>query len=159
MKMFSQHLSRRRQHGSAAVELAIVIPVLLIVMTVPIFFARYFWHYTVAHKAAQDAARYLSTVSVREMRSSSLSNMANEVARGIAEEEIEDLSPGGEEAPAVQVFCGPNKLCTGFGAAAMPETIAVRVEMDVFDNVFGVVNTAFYGWRISAVAEVRYVGR
>lgn len=148
----------QRQRGSAAVELAIVLPILFFMMTVPIFFARYFWHYTVAHKAAHDAARYLSTVSVREMRNSALSATAGQIARGIAAEEITDLSPG-EDAPIIDVFCGPNTSCNGYSAAAMPETISVTVRMNMFDNVFGAVSTGFYGWPIVAKAEVRYVGR
>ena len=142
----------------AAVELALVLPILFVLMTVPLFFARYFWHYTVAHKAANDAARYLSTISVREMRSPALSAAAGAIARGIAEEEVADLSPG-QDAPVIEVFCGPNKLCSGYGSVAMPETITVRVEMDMFDSIFNAVGTSFYGWRIVAMAEVRYVGR
>ena len=148
----------RRQSGSAAVELAIVLPILFISMTVPIFFARYFWHYTVAHKAALDAARYLSTVSVREMRSPTLAATAGQIANGIAAEELADLSPG-KDAPTIEVFCGPSKLCIGYNAVAMPETIKVRVSMNLIDNVFGVVSTSFYGWPIVADVEVRYVGR
>lgn len=148
----------KRQGGSAAVELAIVMPILFVLMTVPIFFARYFWHYTVAHKAAQDAARYLSTISVREMRSAALSATAGQIARGIAAEEIADLLPG-KDKPVIEVFCGPTKLCSGYSASAMPETIAVSVDMDMIDTLFGVVGTGFYGWHIGAVAEVRYVGR
>ena len=148
----------RRQRGSAAVELALVLPTLVILMTVPLFFARYFWHYTVAHKAALDAARYLSTVSVREMRSASLAATAGQIANGIAAEEIADLSPG-KDKPSIEIFCGSSNLCIGYGAATMPETIKVRVSMNMFDNVFGAVNTGRYGWRIIAEAEVRYVGR
>ena len=146
-----------RQHGSAAVELAIVLPILFVLMTVPIFFGRYFWHYTVAHKAAQDAARYLSTISVREMRSASLAATAGQIASGIAAEEIADLSPG-EDVPVIEVRCG-QFYCTGQNAAALPETVSVNVKMNMFDNIFGVVSTGFYGWPIIATAEVRYVGR
>jgi Flp pilus assembly protein TadG len=148
----------RRQSGSAAVELALVLPTLIVLMTVPLFFARYFWHYTVAHKAALDAARYLSTVSVREMRGATLSATAGQIANGIAAEEIADLSPG-EDKPTIDVFCGPNKSCNGYGAVAMPETITVKVSLNMFDNVFGAVYTGNYGWPIVAEAEVRYVGR
>lgn len=148
----------RRQHGSAAVEMAIVLPILFVLMTVPLFFARYYWHYTVAHKAAHDAARYLSTVSVREMRSPILAATAGQIANGIAAEEIADLWPG-QDAPTIHVLCGTNRPCDGYNALAMPETIVVRVSMNMFDNVFGVVGTGFYGWPIVAEAEVRYVGR
>ena len=147
----------RRQSGSAAIELALVLPILFILMTVPLFFARYFWHYTAAQKAAQDAARYLATISVREMRSATLSATAGEIAHGIAEEEIADLSPG-KDAPTIDVRCGL-RPCNGYGAVAMPETIVVTVSMNMVDNVFGAVGTGFYGWPIVARAEVPYVGR
>lgn len=164
MKISLRKLNCRRQKGAAAVELAIVLPILIILMTVPIFFGRYFWHYTVAHKAATDAARYLSTVSVREMRSSALSVTAANIARGIAAEEIADLSPGGD-VPKIHIVCGgsgnavADRPCDGYSSAAMPETVTVTVSMDFFDNLFGVVDTGFYGWLIQAEAKVRYVGR
>lgn len=151
-------LSRRRQRGVAAVELAIVLPILFVMMSVPIFFGRYFWHYTVAHKAAADAARYLSSISVREMRSSVLSEAARKTAYDIAAEEIADLATGGD-APTIGVYCGTSKDCNGYGPTAMPSTVEVRVDMDMFDNIFGAVNTGFYGWNITARAEVAYVGR
>ena len=157
IKPFRRMLSKR-QSGSAAVELAIVLPVLFIMMTVPLFFARYFWHYTVAHKAAMDAARYLSSVSVREMRSTTLLPAAEQVAKGIVAEEIADLSPG-LEAPDVFIHCGTNTDCVGFRALAMPDAVIVTVSMHMHDNIFGAVNTSFYGWPISAEVEVRYVGQ
>lgn len=151
-------LPSKRQRGVAAVELAIVLPVLFVLMTVPIFFARYFFHYTVVHKAAQNAARYLSTVSVREMRTPALAVAAGKIANDIAAEELADIAPG-QDGPTIEVFCGPNILCSGYGSGPMPETVAVGVHMYMFDNIFGVVNTGFYGWRIATTAEVRYVGR
>lgn len=150
--------TRRRQRGAAAIELAIVLPILFVLMTVPIFLGRYYWHYTVAHKAASDAVRYLSSISVREMRSSVLSEAARKTAYDIAAEEIADLWPGGD-APTINVYCGSYKDCNGYGAKAMPDTVAVRVEMNMIDNIFGVVGTGFYGWNISATTEVAYVGR
>lgn len=152
-------LSRARQAGAAAVELAILLPILMAFLTIPLFFGRYFWHYSVANKAAYDAARYLSTISVREMRSKDLSIAAGQVALDIASEEIADLKSG-SGAPTIEVYCGPRpKLCTGIGSNATPQTVIVTVELDMVDDIFKVVNTGFYGWRITAEAEVPYVGR
>ena len=149
----------KRQRGVAAVEMAVLLPVLIIFLTIPIFFGRYFWHYTVAHKAAHSAARYLSTISVQEMRTRSMAQAAESVAQGIAVEMLADLNPGGIDAPTIAVFCGTNRRCTGYGASTMPETVVVVVELDMFDNIFGVVNTGRFGKRIGAVAEVSYVGQ
>lgn len=151
--------SRSRHAGAAAVELAILLPILFVFFTIPLFFGRYFWHYSVANKAAHDAARYLSTISVREMRSATLAAAAGQVAFDIANEEVADLHPG-SAAPAIEVHCGPSpKLCTGVGASPMPQTVIVKVELDMVDDIFNAVNTGFYGWRITAQAELPYVGR
>ena len=50
----------RRQRGIAAVELALVLPVLFILVMFPLYLGRVYWHYTAIQYAAQDAARYLS---------------------------------------------------------------------------------------------------
>jgi Flp pilus assembly protein TadG len=49
--------SSTRQRGVAAVEFAILVPLLLILLTAPLYIGRVLWHYTVIHKAAHDAAR------------------------------------------------------------------------------------------------------
>jgi hypothetical protein len=150
--------SRSRNAGAAAVELAILLPILFVFLTIPLFFGRYFWHYSVANKAAHDAARYLSTISVREMRSATLSAAAGQVALDIASEEIADLHPG-SGAPTIQVYCGPSKQCIGVGSSSIPLTVIVKIDLDMVDDIFGAVNTGFYGWRITAQAELPYVGR
>ena len=151
-------IRRQPQHGVAAVELAILIAVLLPLLVTPIFIGKYFWHYTVVHKAAHDAARYLSTISEKEMRTRDLAEAAGAIAHGIALEEVADLNPGYEE-PIVQVFCGPSQLCTGINSSnPLPATVLVRVEVTMFDTLFGSVNTGWDGFGISSVAEVRYVG-
>lgn len=147
----------RRQRGVAAVEFAILLLVLMPALTIPIFFGRYFWHYTVAHKAANDAARYLSTVSAREMRNPTLAMAASNLARQIASEELSDLNPG-TEPPRVHVLCGVEQECIGVTSGPLPETVTVRVQLDIIDNVFRVVPTGWWGLNITANAKVRYVG-
>lgn len=147
----------KRQSGVAAVELAILCPILLFVLTVPIFFGRYFWHYTVVHKAAADAARYLSTISEAEMRTSPLAQAAGDIARGIAEEEIADLKPG-RITPKIAIHCGSRAPCQGIDSAELPETVVVAVEVSIFDTIFGVVPTGARGMLIKSEVEVPYVG-
>lgn len=152
---------RKRQTGAAAVELAVLLPILIISMTVPLFFGRFYWHYTVAHRAAQDAARYLATISEREMRTGVLSQAAGAVATGIAEEELAELNPG-PEAPGITVFCGPTRLCSGPAlgwTAPLPNIVRVTVELKMVDNIFGAVYTGWDGWPITAQVEMRYVGK
>lgn len=145
----------RCQRGAAAVELALLLPILVAFLVLPYFFARFYWHYSVAEKAAQDAARYLSSISVQEMRSSTLAPAAATVASEIARAEVAELGPG-HAAPTVSVLCGPVP-CGGVGGASLPQTVRVYVWMDMFD-MSGVVDTGRYGMPIRVDSEMRYVG-
>ena len=71
------------QRGIAAVEMAIVLMALVAFLTMPVFFARYFWCYSVAQKAAQDAARFMSTVPLVEIKSAAMVAEAVTVAKTI----------------------------------------------------------------------------
>lgn len=157
MKIPTAWRRAKTQRGAAAVELAIFLPLLVLVLTVPLFFGRYFWHYTAAHKAANDAARYLSTISEAEMRTSPLAQAAAQIAMEIAEEEVADLKPG-RIAPKIAVFCGLRTACHGVDAGPLPETVVVTVEISMFDTMFGVVPTGPRGLKIKAEVEVPYVG-
>ncbi|WLI91406.1 pilus assembly protein [Massilia sp. R2A-15] len=146
----------RRQQGVAAVELAFLLPILLIFFTVPLFFSVYFWHYTAAQKAAQHAARYLSTISAQEMRSATLATAAGATASTIAQTVTSELHMGA--APAtVEVYCGRVR-CTGVGSRPLPDTVFVSVRLDMFDQFFGAVETGRYGWPVTAEVEMSYVG-
>jgi len=157
MNLALPHRTGNRQRGAAAVELAVLLPIVIILLTGATFFARCFWHYTVAQKAAQDAARYLSSISVTEMRSRPLAIAAATVAEEIARVELSDLNPGRIE-PDVVIECGRNP-CRGVGSAALPQSVRVSVYVDMFDTIFGTWNTGDYGLRLSIDIEVPYVGR
>jgi len=145
----------RWQRGAAAVEFAILTPFLIIALAPFILYARYMWHYTAAHKAAQDAARYMSTVSVSEMQSRSLTAQAREVAVTIARRELSDLAPGED-------FLDPDILCDGATcgqrSGAVPLTIKVFLTFNMHDPIF---NTYLGPWgkRFEITVEVPYVGR
>ena len=85
-----------RRRGSVAVECAIVLPVLLLLISSLLFFARVFWCYTVAQKAAHDGARFLATTTLREITPSSTGNDVPValVAEKIARDEVAELNPG-----------------------------------------------------------------
>lgn len=150
-------LHRGRSRGIAAVEMALVLPVLMILLMFPLFFGRVYWHYTVAQKAAQDAARYMASVSYQELRSSRLAPQAVAVAQEIARLELAELAPGGS-APQVDVLCGLVP-CTGLGQRPAPTYIRVVVSMDMLDTMFGVVDVGRYGLPITANFTMPYVGQ
>ncbi|WP_020653024.1 TadE/TadG family type IV pilus assembly protein [Massilia niastensis] len=144
-----------RERGAAAIELALLLPILVTFLGFSLFWGRYFWHYTAAQKAAHDAARYLSTVSEQEMREPTLTPAAAALARGIALAEIEDLNPG-RIAPAVIVLCG-GETCVGAQGMALPATVSVTIRMGVHD-IAGLVDFGRYGVPIEVTSEMRYVG-
>jgi len=120
------------------------------------FFARYFWHYTVAHKAAFDSARYLSTISEQEMREPALAIAARDVADDIVLTEVAELRPHGSVRPEVNILCGEIP-CRGVRGLPLPQTVSVNVNMDMHDDWFG-LDLGRYGLPISVTARVRYVG-
>lgn len=148
---------RRIQRGAAAVEFALLLPLFLVIVTVPLVTARCLWHYTAAQKAAFDAARYLSGISAQEMREPALAVAAADIAREIVETEIEALKPGGTYYVAVDIRCGDNQ-CREVRAGTLPDTITVGVSMNMYDQIFG-VSTGRYGVPIEARYEIRYAGR
>jgi Flp pilus assembly protein TadG len=148
--------SRRRQAGAAAIELALLLPIMLVFLTIPIFYARCFWHYTAAQKAAQNATLYLSTVSAAEMRSKKLAKAAGDVAIQIAKMQIAELAPG-SEIDEPQAYCD-DVLCGSKTAGTLPTTVRVYFTFSMFDNLFNIVETGRYGIPITATFKTRYVG-
>jgi Flp pilus assembly protein TadG len=116
-----------RQRGVAAVELAIILPILVVLLAVPFFFGRVFWHYSVAEKAAHDAARYLSSIPLTEMKSQARIAAVVDVSRQIYDQETAELNPG-MYPPTPTFLCG-SISCAGL---TVPDTVRVTVQMRVF---------------------------
>jgi len=154
--MTSSPFKRWRQSGAAAVELALLLPIFVFLMSFPLFLGRYFWHYTAAQKATQDAARYLSTISEREMRDPALAEAAAALANDIVQKEIAELNTGGLR-PRVAVLCG-DVPCQGVTTSPLPETVTVNARMDMADHIFG-LDFGRYGVQLNVRYEVRYVGK
>lgn len=144
----------RRQRGVAAIELALLMPLLLIMLAWMILYGRYMWHYTVAHKAAQDAARYMSTVPVVEMKNKILAGHAAAIAQEIVREEVAELAPG-TEIDAPEIGCD-NNLC-GF-KAVVPDTVRVSLYFTMRDTVFGLF-LGEEGITFDVTVKMPYVGR
>jgi Flp pilus assembly protein TadG len=146
---------RGRERGSAAVELGLLLPVLLVTLAPLILYARYMWHYTVAQKAAQDAALYMSTISTAEMKSRTLANYAKGIAIEVARREVAELSPG-EAIVDADVICDTNSC--GFKSGTVPKTVTVSVAFNLLDTFF---NTYLgpYGLPVEASVTMRYAGK
>jgi len=120
-----------RQRGIAAVELALILPVLLILLVFPLFFGRLFWHYSVMDRAAQDAARYLATIPPSEIRNPARAPALTAVAKSIADAELAELAPG-PDGIFVTIGCDAVQ-CVGF---AVPTTVNVAIQVQLTDIFF-----------------------
>lgn len=126
-------LFRKTETGSVAVEMAFILPVLVMLLTLMLFFARLFWAYSATQKAAHDAARFLSTATQAEIRTGG--GAFNEprypaVARWIAQQELMDIAPWAEGI-TILLFCD-DALCN----VTRPETVRVSVEVSLRNDVF-----------------------
>lgn len=146
----------RRQRGVAAVELALLMPVILLLVAVPLIAAIYMWHYSAAQKAAQNAALYISTISVQEMRAGNLALAAEAITFQLVQTQIAELSFAAST-PEVAVSCS-NFRCSGVGGGPLPPRVSVTVRMALFDRIFTMVDTGRYGLPINVEVEVPYVG-
>jgi hypothetical protein len=162
MKTSSTGIRRPSQQGSVAVEMAVILPVLLLILALPLFFARVFWYYSVAEKAAHDAARFLSATTQLEMKTQGSSDGGDAsvavVAKSIAGAEIAEIKPV-LEYWTIGVYCNGDDVCGG----TIPQTVRVKVRMTVRDGIFDTFSSQFYnedagGLPLSADVTMRYVG-
>lgn len=146
------------QRGVAAIELAIILPILVILLALPFYFGRVFWHYTVAEKAAHDAALYLSSIPVTEMKSQARIASVVGVAKQIYDLETSELNPG-DYPPTPGFFCG-SFPCDGI---SVPDTVRVTVRMRVFDNFLSSLTAGYTdeegGIVLTADVTLPYVGK
>lgn len=149
------NLPRKREAGVAAIEFALLLPILIVFLLFPIFLSKCLWHYTVAQKAAQDAARYLSTVSRSEMLSRTLAEEAANRAVAIAERELTELAPSSGN---IQPYAYCDTLnCGNLNIGSVPTTVRVRLSFAMSDPL-GLFDFGWYGLVISADHTLPYVG-
>jgi len=122
MKSMFSKTGRPHECGSVAIEMAIVLPLLLVFLGLPsLYLAFYFRQYSAAQKAAHDAALYLSTAPRVEMTTSGPdgSIAAVTLAKKIVEKELAGIVPA--SIPAVpDIYC---VYRVAGGAATRPCTI------------------------------------
>jgi hypothetical protein len=160
MKALTRLRRRRREKGVAAVEMAGFLLLALPLLTAPLFLAIYFWHYTAIQKAAQNSARFLANVPVREMNSFTLAGYAESITQAIANDGASDLLRGDQF--RVDIDCDVSTdpesqewLSCGDG---VPAQVRVVVRMRLFDDVFSSMDTGDRGLQVKAESRMRYVG-
>ena len=162
MKTLSSSLPRKGERGSAAIEFLAVVPILLLFLALSLFFARVFWYYSVAGKAAHDAARFLSSTTQVEMKTQGSSDGGDAsvaiLAKSIASAELAEIKPV-LDYWTIGVYCDGEEVCGG----TVPQTVRVKVRMTVRDGLFDIFSDQFYdedagGLPLIADVTMRYVG-
>lgn len=151
---------RRNQDGVAAIELALVLPILVALLSAPLLFGRVFLHHSMAQKAAHDAARFLASAPQRDItwrKRDGTEVGAAALARAIARSTLAEANTG-FAMPSVDVFCD-GETCT---RATVPTRVQVIVQMDITDQLFTGFTGDYTGdWGIPVRADVTmaYVGK
>lgn len=145
--------------GSVAVEMAIMLPLLILILALGLFFARIYMFYSVGQKAAHDATRFLSTVTQAEMRTPAGGFGEARVAalaRWIAQEELMDIV-GFTDGIMIHISCDL-RAC----GQDIPKTVTVQVQIILHDDILDSLTSVYLGnTDVAVVGDVtmRYVGR
>lgn len=144
---------RSRQGGIAAVELALVLPVFLLLLLLPAVLGRAFYYNIVAQKAAHDAALYLAAVPLTDITNPARASQELLVAQSILAAETQGM----------QFNVPPTMLCDGVncGAATAPGVIRVVLQLTLpadFFNDYASDHAGFDGMVVTADVTVPYVG-
>lgn len=126
---------KRSERGAAAVEFALVLPMLLLVIGGAIEFGRAFWFYDTLSKATRDAARYLTMVHCSAGESASdchdrLEDVVDLAKRMVTNAAAQARLPSGFTAGNVTVYCGGSICADDMGVPAGTPPAYVTVTVD-----------------------------
>ena len=150
---------RRSATGSIAVEMALILPLFLILLAGPLYIARAAWFYSVGQKAAHDATRYIATATQAELRTPG--GGFNEarvpaIARWIAQQELGELVPL-TDGIAITILCDGD-VCS----ALTPTRVRTGVQITLHDNLFGGLTMDYLGsadMTMNSDVTMRYVAQ
>ncbi len=115
----------RGERGTQLVELAIVLPILLVLFGATAEFGRYFYTYVTLAKATRNGARYLATAAVKNSEDTRAKNL---VIYG---------DPTGAGTPILAGLTpGQIKISRSGGVPVLPETVTVEIDGYVFQPLF-----------------------
>ena len=153
------------QAGIAAVEFAVILPVMTVFIAFILLFGRLAWSYTAAQKAAHDTALTVAMAKKAEIATSALDGdeiAIVQLARTIAQSEVAQLNLGSNingvtQKVKVDIVCD-GVTCLG---DAVPTEISVTVRMRVYDIFLTNYTDGIFGteglW-LRADARIRYAG-
>ena len=151
--------SRRSATGSVAVEMALILPLFLILLAGPLYIARAAWFYSVGQKAAHDATRYIATATQAELRTGG--GGFNEarvpaIARWIAQQELGEIVPF-TDSILITILCDGDNC-----GLLTPVRVRTAVRIGLQDNLLGSLTVDYLGstnMTLSSEVTMRYVDR
>jgi hypothetical protein len=144
--------TRFRQHGIAAVEFALVVPFLVLLVVTSLYLGRIMWHYTAIQKAIQNGARFHASLPLVIMRDTARVTLASRLTEDIVRAHLDELHPGTIR-PSVDVLCDGIR-CNG---QLTPTTIRVVVQTTMQDIFFP--ESEQMNIVITAEANAKYFGK
>lgn len=115
----------REERGAQLVELAIVLPIFLMLFGAAAEYGRYFYEYTTLDKAVRAGSRYLATAAVNGTEDAKARNI---VVYG---------NPAGTGTPVVKGLTTANVVITRSGGVpVLPQTVKVEISGYIYQPVF-----------------------
>ena len=115
----------REEHGTQLIELAIVLPIFLLLFGAAAEFGRYFYEYTTLDKAARAGSRYLATAAVNGEEDKRAKNI---VVYG---------NPDGAGTPIVKGLTTAHvSISRAGGVPILPETVTVQILAYKYQPIF-----------------------
>ena len=138
------------ERGTQLVELAIVLPVVMLFFAATAEFGRYFYTYTTLAKATRSGARYLATASIRDTATEDR-RARNLVMCGDPLATCDDANTvvSGLEASHIEIRRERENAAT----SALPETVTVEIDGFNYQPLFNLA--ALVGQGVSLNLEVR----
>ncbi|MFN2452771.1 MAG: TadE/TadG family type IV pilus assembly protein [Pyrinomonadaceae bacterium] len=146
LRFMRAHRFARNERGTQLAELAIVLPVLLLLFGATAEFGRFFYQYTTLAKATRAATRYLVTADVSSIEDAYAKNIAvygnkegtgAPVVSGLATGNVTITRAGGAPSvpQTVKVQITGYKFQPYFDLAALTKTPALSLKIDVQPSV------------------------
>lgn len=151
------HVKPPPQCGVAAIELAIILCLTAFVLPTIFLFGRVFLQYNVLKQATQDAANYVASIPMAELRNTSKAAAATTRAQqmvtlAIAEAGITPSATLG----SIFVYCNNVETC----GPARPDSITVTSSITINGADFNAATwkwiDEYFEWRIPARSTVTY---
>lgn len=145
---------QRLQRGIAALEMAFILPFVLLLLPFPLLIGRGLWHYAVLQQAAYDAARYMSSAPALDMKNAVRAQYAVAIAR-----EMVDITTAGLTTPPypwdVFIVCDGAPCGSGWPLAQ----VSVRLSVAIQDDLFNAITWPLLGdsgWLLTADVTIPY---